>query len=189
MRTLKTVLLWTIPLLASGIQPAAAAGMPQLDFSTFPPQLIWLAITFVVLFVVMSKVALPKVGQVLEERQHKIEGNLEKARSLKNEADAAAEAYQQSLAKARSDAQDAIRAATERFAETAAERNAELGTRLDGEISAAEDRIAKAKGEAVAKIGGVAADVAASAATKLTGMKLNKKTVAAAVDAVLGERG
>ena len=189
MRTSKTVLLWAFVATVTGIQPAAAAGMPQLDFATFPPQLVWLTISFVMLFVVMSKVALPKVGQVLEERQHRIDGNLDKARSLKAEADAAAEAYEEALAKARSDAQDEIRAAGEQMAATAAEQNAELTTRLDGTIKAAEERIAKAKQEAVANIRDVAADVAASAAEKLTANNVDQKTVAAAVDAVLGERG
>ena len=189
MRTSKTVLLWAFVATVTGIQPAAAAGMPQLDFATFPPQLVWLTLSFVVLFVVMSKVALPKVGQVLEERQHRIDGNLDKARALKAEADAAAQAYEQAVAKARSDAQDVIRAAGEQMAEAAAGQNAELTARLDVDIKAAEERIAKAKDEAVANIREVAADVAASAAEKLTTKKMDQDTVAAAVDAVLGERG
>jgi F-type H+-transporting ATPase subunit b len=189
MRTSKTVLPWVFVVMATGIQPAAAAGMPQLDFATFPPQLVWLTISFVVLFVVMSKVALPKVGQVLEERQHRIDGNLEKARALKAEADDAARAYEQALAKARSDAQDVIRATGEQMAETAAEQNAELTSRLDGKIKAAEERISAAKSEAVANIRDVAADVAASAAEKLTAKKMDQETAVAAVDAVLGERG
>ena len=189
MRTLKTVLLWVLLAMATGVQPVAAAGMPQLDTSKFSPQLIWLAISFGVLSVLMWKMALPRVGQVLEERQHKIDGNLNKARSLKAEAEAAAEAYEKVLAKARGEAQDALREAGERLAATAAERNAELGGRLDGQINAAEERIAGAKAKAVAEIGGVAAEVAKSAAEKLAGKKLTKKTVTAAVDAVIGERG
>ncbi len=189
MGTSKPVWLLAFAVTVTGIQPAAAAGMPQLDFSTFPPQLVWLAISFVALFVVMSKVALPKVGQVLEERQHRIDGNLDKAKSLKAEAEAAALAYERVLAKARADAREVIRAAGEQMAASAAEQGAELTTRLDGKIKAAEKRIAAAKHEAVANIAAVAAEVAAAAAAKLAARKMDRKTVAAAVDAVLGERG
>ena len=75
--------------------------MPQLDYATFPPQLIWLAITFVILYVLMSRLALPKVGGIIVARRNKIDGDLEKASAMKAEAEAVIAAYERALASAR----------------------------------------------------------------------------------------
>ena len=78
--------------------------MPQMDFSTFSPQLIWLAITFIGLYLLMSRVALPKIGGVIEQRQSKIADDIDAAQSLKNDTDKAIAAYEQALAEARAKA-------------------------------------------------------------------------------------
>ena len=67
--------------------------MPQLDITTFSPQIIWLFITFIILYVLMAKVALPRIGNILEQRQARIDDNLNAAQNLRNEATADAEAY------------------------------------------------------------------------------------------------
>ena len=76
--------------------------MPQLDISVFAPQIVWLTITFLAMYFLMAKVALPRIAQVLDERQTRIDDNLEKAAALKKEAEDAATAYESSLAQARS---------------------------------------------------------------------------------------
>ena len=75
--------------------------MPQFDISTFPTQLIWLAIAFVLLYVLMARVALPRIGQVLEERQEKIDDNLDSAEQLRAETEVDSEAYETALVQAR----------------------------------------------------------------------------------------
>lgn len=163
--------------------------MPQFDPTTVSPQLIWLAITFIVLYVLMAKVALPRIGQVLERRQHRIEENLKKAEILRSEAETAAAAYEEVLADARSKAHGILRQVREEMAADAAERTAAINARLLDEIAAAEARIGEAKKAAMADIRGVTAEVTRAASQKLMGDAPDEATVNAAIDAVLAERG
>ena len=174
---------------AIGAGPAFAAGLPQLDTSQYAPQVIWLAISFGLLYVLMSRVALPRIGQVLEERQHRDSDNLEKAEALKAEAESVAQAYDGALAEARAEAQAIVHQAAERMAADAAERLAQLSERLETEIKAGETRINEAREQAVANIREVVVEVAGEAASKLAGGKLDNKTLEAAVDAALKEQG
>lgn len=168
--------------------PALGAGLPQLDPTKFSPQIIWLVISFAVLYLLMARVALPRIGAVLEERRYKIEDNLQKAETLKTQAEEAAEAYEKSLAEARASAQEVIRSAREQSAAKAAKLQAEEHARLAGEIEAAEGRISQAKEKAAAGIRKVSLEVAIAAAEKLAGEKLDPKSLAAAVDAAIEER-
>ena len=80
-------------------------GFPPFDSSTFPSQLVSLAVAFVALYIIVSRFALPKVGGTIEARQNAIEGDLAQAQKLKDESDAALKAYEGELAAARSRAQ------------------------------------------------------------------------------------
>lgn len=175
--------------LAAGAGPVLAAGLPQLDTSKFAPQVIWLAISFALLYVLMARVALPRISQVLEERQDRVNDNLEKAQTLKAEAEGVAEAYETALAEARAEAQTILHQSGERMAADAAERHARLSERLETEIKAGEARIADAREQAMANIHQMVAEVAGLAAEKLSGEKLDSKALEAAVDAALKERG
>ena len=169
--------------------PALAAGLPQLDPSRFAPQIIWLAITFGFLYVLMSRVALPRISQVLEERQDRIDGNLERAEALKNEAQEIMEAYEKALAEARAEARDVLRQAAEQMAGEAAERHAALSVRLERDVSTAEARVNEAREIAVANIRELALEVARAATERLAGEKVDEGTLDKAVDATLKERG
>ena len=83
--------------------------MPQLDPSTFAPQLFWLLVTFVLLYLAMWKIALPKIGSILQDRQERIDDDLEKAEKLKQDAEAVREAYEKTVAEGRNKAQETIR--------------------------------------------------------------------------------
>ena len=173
---------------ALGSTSAQAAGLPQLDIATFPSQLIWLVITFTALFLLMSRVALPRISQVLEERQHKIDDNLKKAETFREEAEAAAAAYEKALADARADAHAIMLETHNRIADDAAKKQAELSEELEAEIKAAEGRILDAKNAAMADLSDVAAEVALSAAEKVSGESLSEKDVAKVIAAVMEER-
>ena len=157
--------------------------MPQFDPAVWAPQLIWLAISFVALYFLMARVALPRISDVLEEREFKISDALRKAEGLRDDAEDAAAEYEKMMADARAKAQEEVRAVRERAAAEAAKRHAELNERLAADIAAAEGRIAEARDKAVAGVREIAEELSAAAIERLLGEKADSQTVATAVDA------
>jgi F-type H+-transporting ATPase subunit b len=160
--------------------------MPQFDPAVWMPQLIWLAITFVVLYLLMATVALPRVSEVLEEREARINESLRKAERLKLNADEAVAAYEKTIADVRAKAFEEVRTAREQAAAEAAQRNAELSERLAAEIGAAEERINQAREAAIAGLRDVAITVSGAAVERLIGQRVEATALASAVDIVLG---
>ena len=156
--------------------------MPQFDPAVWPTQLFWLAVSFVVLYLLMARVALPRISTILEEREFRINDSLRRAESLKQDAEAAVAAYEKLMADARAKAQDQVHSVRERAARDAAERHAELNDRLSAEVAAAETRIAGARDQAIGELRGLAVDVAGAAVERLVGEKLDAATVGRAVD-------
>jgi F-type H+-transporting ATPase subunit b len=163
--------------------------MPQFDPTTFAPQLFWLAITFVLLYVLMSKIALPRIGEVLDERQRRIDDNLDKAAQLKAEAEAAVAAYEKALAESRAHAQAVIREAMDRLAKQSEQRHKDLAEKLAAQIKAGEARIAGAKEQALTHVRDVAVDVARAAAGKLLGKEPDDAKLDKAIGAAMQEKG
>lgn len=163
--------------------------MPQLDFSTFPPQLVWLVITFTVLYFLMAKLALPKVGNIIAARRAKVDGDLEKASTMKAEAESVLAAYERALAEARQSAQATLKATTEKLAAEAAERQKVVSDKLAADTAAAEKRIADARTAALASLKSVATDVARAAVGKLVGENIDDSRIGAAIDRTATERG
>jgi len=162
--------------------------MPQLDVATFAPQIIWLAITFIVLYVLMTGWGLPRVRAALDARRQRIEGDIARAAQMKSEAEAVIGAYERALAEARAQAQATVRDTIARLNEAAAERQRKLAETLHAETAAAERRIAAAKADAMAGLREVAVEVARAASAKIAGAELDPSRARAAVDAVLRER-
>jgi len=179
-----------IPALATVATPSAAwaEGLPQLDSGHYPSQVIWLAISFLILYVLMWRVALPRISRVLEERQDRIEGNLERAETIKREAEITADAYEKAAADARAKAQAVIAKMRDKLAADAASRHTALAAQLTHQVAEAEGRILAAKQEALANLRGLAVDVAASAAQRLTGETVDSRVVGRLVDKILKER-
>jgi F-type H+-transporting ATPase subunit b len=163
-------------------------GMPQLEVSTFLPQLVWLAITFCLLYVLMARIGLPRVGGIIEARRRRIDDDLARAAQLKSEAEAVMAAYQQALATARSEAQAVVKQTTDRFAAEAAERQRQLSEALAEQTAAAERQIAAAKQNALAEMHGIAVDVGRSIAEKVAGSTPDAARLARAVDQAIAER-
>jgi len=162
--------------------------MPQLDPAGFVPQLFWLAVIFLVLYVLMKRIAVPQVGRAIAARRQQLDSDLGRAAELKAQADAALAAYQQALATARGEAQARLRHTAEQMAAQAAERQRELAANLAEQVAAAERRIAAGKDQALADIRGVALDIGQAMVEKLTGTAPDAAAMAAAVDASLAGR-
>jgi F-type H+-transporting ATPase subunit b len=161
--------------------------MPQLDMSTWPPQLFWLAVTFFALYFVISRVAIPRTGGVIALRKSTIDGDLASAQKLKVETENAVKAYEAALADAKAKA-NAI--ATENRnalnAEIEAER-AKLDAALGTKIATAEKKVAASRDKALQDVGAMAAEIATQIVQQLTGAKVTKADAAAAVPKNLGK--
>ncbi len=162
--------------------------MPQLDVSTFAPQLVWLAITFVVLYLLMSRIGLPQVGAIIEARRKRLDDDLARAAEIKAEAEAVVANYQRMMAEARAQAQATIKERTDQFAAEAAQRQRQLAEALAGQTRAAEREIGAAKERAFTEIRNVAVDVARSVTEKLTGSAADQAQLVPAVDRAMAER-
>jgi F-type H+-transporting ATPase subunit b len=162
--------------------------MPQLDVATFVPQLVWLAIIFGILYLLMARVGLPRVGGAIEARRHRVDDDLAQAAQLKAEAETVMAAYQETLAQARAEAQAAVKETTDRMSAEAAERQRQLGEALARQTAEAERQIAAAKQRALSDMHEIAIDVARSVTEKVTGSAADPENLAAAVDRALAER-
>jgi F-type H+-transporting ATPase subunit b len=169
-----------------GVEHDAGSSFPPFDSSTFPSQLLWLAITFGLFYLFLKKVVLPRIGGILEVRQDRIAQDLGEAARLKEEADAAVAAYEQELAEARArantigqDARDGAKAKAE------AERK-EVEASLETKLSEAEARIALIKDAAMRDVGQIAEETAGSIVRELIGSDADNAAVKAAVKAARG---
>ncbi|HTM77452.1 MAG TPA: ATP F0F1 synthase subunit B, partial [Devosia sp.] len=130
---------------------------PPFDPATFPSQLLWLAITFGLLYVVMSRIALPRIGGILGDRKARIDADLAAADASRQKTDAAIAAYEAALAAAKAKALGIANENREAIkADIAAKRSA-VETELAGKVSTAEARIAQTKAEALTHVGDIAA--------------------------------
>lgn len=160
-------------------------AFPPFDSSTFPSQLVSLVIAFVALYIIVSRIALPRVGAVIDARQNKIEGDLAEAQKLKDESEAALKAYEADLATARSKAQSIGAETREKLnAASEAERKT-LEDKLAARLTDAEKTIAATRTTAMSNVRVIAADAAVAIVQRLTGMAPDGKAVARAVDASL----
>jgi F-type H+-transporting ATPase subunit b len=160
-------------------------AFPPFQKDTFASQLVSLAIAFVALYLIVSRIALPRVGSLLDERQGTIDGDLAQAQKLKDDSDAALKAYESELAAARSRAQ-AIGAETREKLNAAAEAERKtLEHQLSLKLTEAEKAIAATRTAAMSNVRGIAAGAAAAIVQRLTGIAPDRKSVNAAVDASL----
>jgi F-type H+-transporting ATPase subunit b len=156
-------------------------GFPPFQKDTFASQILWLVITFVALYLLMARVALPRIGGIIGQRQGQIDRDLAEAQSLKDESDAALAAYQQALADARNRAQTLANEARVRAAVAAEVSRKELDATLQARIAAAEAAIGERKVAAMANVHAIATEAAAAIVERLIGRTPPAQDVVAAV--------
>jgi F-type H+-transporting ATPase subunit b len=146
-----------------------AGGLPQLNPADFAPQLAWLAVTFVLLYLVLSRVTLPRIGEVLEERRDRVQRDLDAAERFKADTDAALAAYEKALSDARQKASSMAKEVRDRLAaDTEGERTRVEGA-LNAQLADAEQRIAATKAKALSSVDEIAAETASAVVGKLLG--------------------
>ncbi len=156
--------------------------MPQLEAGDFAPQLVWLVITFVFLYLVSWKLILPRIGDVLEAREERITDDLEQAETLKGEAQEAIETYEAALAEARTKAHAVAAETHAAIMAEAVKRNEVLRDELAAGSAEADKRIQVARQAAVAEIRTVARDAARAVTARLIGVEVPEEAATAAVD-------
>ena len=186
----------TAPLAAVGAllaltgKPALAAGMPQLDLRNplTQWQVVWGAVIFLLLYLMLSRSALPRVASVLDARRSRIEGDLEAARSAKNGADRAMDELRRARRKAAAEAQANLDRVLHDAREEAAIRTREMNSRLEAEIATAEAQLAQERTRAMGALRVVAADTAQLLVERVTGQPAGRGLVETQVDTALAAR-
>jgi F-type H+-transporting ATPase subunit b len=167
-------------------QPAGhKEPFPPFNSQTFASQLFWLVITFVLLYLLMSKLALPRVGSVIEARAKRIADDLADAQKAKTESDEAVAAYEKALADARARAQAIASETRDKHAAEADRSRKALEEQLNGKLAQAEEVIRANKTAAMANVSGIATDTAKAIVAQLIGTAPSDQAVAAAVDKAL----
>jgi len=161
-----------------------SGAFPPFDSSTFASQILWLAITFGLFYVLMAKVALPRIGGILENRHQKIAADLEAANRLKAESEAAGAAYDKSLSEARQKAQAIASETNKALAASIDAKRHEAESSLATKIADAETRIADIKTKALAQVDDIAVETTDALVSSLIGENIGRDEIAQAVATV-----
>ena len=165
---------------ASDLAPEHTA-FPPFESSTYLSQIVWLVVIFGLLYWLMSTIALPRVGAILENRRNRIGGDIADAARMQEQATAAGAAYDTKLADAKGRAQAlAQKTHEELLAADEAKRHA-LEDELNGKMAAAERQIGETKTRAMGNVQGIARDAAAAIVEHLTGRSADPQALDAAI--------
>ena len=157
-------------------------GFPPFQKETFASQIVWLVITFVALYLLIARVAVPRIGGILDDRAKRIEGDFAAAQRDKEESEAALVAYEKALADARSRAQAIGTEIRDKVHAEAEEQRKTLETKLNAQLAEAEKAIAGTKSAAMANVHGIAVETAGAIVERLIGAVPAGVSVEAAVD-------
>lgn len=155
--------------------------MPQMEFADYAPQVVWLVLTFAVFYFLMARFAIPGVERVLTAREDRIQGDLNRAQALGQQAEAAQRAFDKVTAETRATAQRLSGEARASAQAAQTSRLTALEAQLLDKIRKAEEQVTQARATAMQGLGTVATEIAQAAAEKLTGAKVAREAAAAAV--------
>ena len=154
---------------------------PPFNKETFASQLVWFVVFFVALYVIISRLAIPRIGAIIEARRQHVEGDLAEANRLKEQSDLALKAYEKSLADARNRAQALANETRDKLNAEAEETRKRLEADLNLKLAEAEKIIAATKAAAMANVHGIAVETAAAIVQRLIGTAPAAGAVEAAV--------
>jgi F-type H+-transporting ATPase subunit b len=159
----------------------AKHGFPPFEAEHFPSQLVWLAISFVLLYVLMSKIALPRIGAILAERNRLVSDDLAAAERLKEQSNAAHAAYEKALDDARNRAHTIASSTREQQAREAEALHKRLEAQFHDRFAAAEQSIAKSRAVAMGSVRTIAGETASAIVERLIGQQPRQEEIAAAL--------
>ena len=160
---------------------------PPFDPSTYPSQILWFLIAFAILYALMSRIALPRVGEIKQMRRDKIAGELDEAKRLQAQADAAGAAYEKTLADAKARAQTLAQEMHAKLAAETASKRHELEADLNTRLAAAEAQIRDMKAKAMSNVSAIAREAAAQIVQHLTGRPADVNAIARAQNEAGGQ--
>jgi F-type H+-transporting ATPase subunit b len=162
---------------ADALDERKSGGLPQLHAPDFAPQLFWLAVTFVLLYWIMAKIALPRIGEVIEERKDRIQRDLAAAERLKGETDKALAGYEKALSDARTNASSIARQTRDSLnAEVDKERKS-VEDQLTKKLADAETSINATKEKALASVNEIAGDTVTAIVSTLSNANASKDEI------------
>jgi F-type H+-transporting ATPase subunit b len=172
---------------AEAAQEAAKSGLPQLNTHTFSPQLFWLVLTFGLLFFLLSRIALPRIGDVITERADRITRDIEAAGRLKGDTDKALADYEKALADARAKASGIAKETREKLSAETEAKKADVEKKLAAKMQDAEKRIQDTKSKALTAVNDIAAETAGAVVSKLIGQTVTLDEIKKALRPAAGE--
>src|SRR6516225_1409962 len=161
------------------------AGFPPFNAHTFASQLLWLALIFLALYLLMSRIALPRIGSILEARRQRIQDDLAEAQRFKDASDAAIAAHEKALAEARGRAQALANETRAKAAAAAEARRKEVDAKLHAHIAESEKTIAEKRSAAMGNVRNIASEAAGAIVERLTGISPASEEVAQAISQAL----
>ena len=161
--------------------PEGHGIFPPFDSQTFPSQLLWLSVIFILLYVLMARLALPRIASIIEGRRKHVDDDLAEAQRFKEQSDAVIAAQEQALADARAHAQTIISTRLQEHAAEAKESRTRLEEQLRNRLAAAEQSIAKRRSAAIANVEAIATDSVSAIVERLIGKTPTKEEIAEAL--------
>jgi F-type H+-transporting ATPase subunit b len=169
--------------------PGEHKVFPPFDATTFASQLFWFAITFLLFYWLMSKVVLPRIGDIIATRRDRIAGDMAEAERARASSEEAAAAYEKELAEARAGANRIAEEARSQAKAETDSRRAAIESDLAMKLAAAEQRIGEIKSKALADVGAIAGEAAEAVVKALADVNVTAREVSDAVGNAMNERG
>ena len=154
-----------------------AKAFPPLDSGTFAPQLIWLALSFGLLYLLLKRFCLPRVGEVIEERRERVERDLRQADKLKAETEQALGSYERALGEARGRAQAIVKGMRDTLSAEMDKEKSTVEAQIAAKLADADARIAQTKAAALTSVSEIAGELAGDIVARLSGREVSRDEV------------
>jgi len=168
---------------------AESGGMPQLNPEFWISQIFWLTLTFGILYIILSKLILPKISANLELRKSQIQENIEAAEKQRESSEAKIKEYDEIILKSKLEAKNIFKEAREKVIKDINSKQNVLDKQIDEEIQKAEKEIQILKDNAPAKINKIAIETSSELVKKLIGAEVNNSSISAIVDDLSKKKG